>query len=147
MHEPVRDRIKGVDYMIYPELKEILAEEGNEKDFEYKDWQCHIRRVGLEWSGHLCGYIEIPTTHGLHGKSYDEIEQHYDYELPAHGGLTFSGEVEGNYWIGFDCAHLGDLSPCYLDDDWSFRNYSDIYKDMQYVTNNIKEIIDFIEAH
>lgn len=130
--------------MIYPELKEIVEHEGNEKDFEYKGYGCHIRRVGVPYSGHLCGYIEIPSGHQIHGLDYDAIEAHYDYELPAHCGLTFSEEVKGIHWIGFDCAHLGDLCPMYIEDFGNFRCGTDTYKDMRYVENNIKEIVDFI---
>lgn len=130
--------------MIYPELQEIVEQEGNEKDFEYNGYKCRVRRVGVPYSGHLCGYIEIPVGHQLHGLDYDAIEAHYDYELPAHCGLTYSGEVEGIHWIGFDCAHSGDLSPMYLEGFDRFRSEMDTYKDMTYVENNIKEIVDFI---
>ena len=31
----------------------------------------------------------------------------------VHGGVTFAGKIEGKdgWWLGFDCGHLGDLSP------------------------------------
>jgi len=35
-------------------------------------------------SGALCGYVGVPDTHPLHGKSY------HDANLESHGGLTFS---------------------------------------------------------
>ncbi|MFI3605696.1 hypothetical protein [Vagococcus fluvialis] len=130
--------------MIYPELKEIVEKEGNEKDFQYKGYECHIRRVGVPYMGHLCGYIEIPINHHLYLKDYDEIEKFYDYELPAHGGLTFSGNVDNSYWIGFDCNHSGDLAPMYRDEGLQFRLPNDTYKDMGFVENNIKQIIDYI---
>lgn len=130
--------------MIYPELKEVVEKEGNEKDFEYKGYKCHIRRIGISYSGHLCGYIEIPKGHELHGMTYDEIEAHYNYELPAHGGLTFSAEVDNSYWIGFDCAHYGDLRPICLEKEPSLMLKNEIYRDMEYVENNIKKIVDFI---
>lgn len=130
--------------MIYPGLKEIVEKEGNKKDFQYKGYICQIRRIGIQYSGHLCGYIQIPKGHQLHHKSYDEIEKYYDYELPAHGGLTFSGSFDNANWIGFDCAHLGDLQPMYHDENLSFRSAGDTYKNMEYVENNIKQIIDFI---
>lgn len=131
--------------MIYPDLKEIIELEGDENSFEYKGYKCHIRRVGIPYMGHLCGYIEIPTDHELYGKDYDEIEAHYDYELPAHGGLTFSDFVDNKYWIGFDCAHFGDLKPMYAPGFEEFRDKRDVYRDMDYVTKNIKQTVDFIE--
>ena len=57
---------------------------------------------------HLCGYVQVPETHPLHKKPYG------DFEVSVHGGLTFAKEAEAplsGYWIGFDCAHSGDLSP------------------------------------
>lgn len=127
------------------ELVNILEQEGNEKDFNYKGYGCHIRRVGIPYMGHLCGYIEIPRTHNLYEKDYDTIEKIYDYELPAHGSLTFSGYVNNEYWIGFDCAHVGDLLPMFVGEDIYTPVKTDTYKTMEFVENNIKEIIDFIE--
>jgi hypothetical protein len=41
----------------------------------------------VEW-GNWCGYVGVPTTHPLHGKSYDEPD------LEVHGGLTFAGPYQ-----------------------------------------------------
>ena len=134
--------------MIKPQFEETLKLEGNSRGFTYKGYACAIKRVRPETSGHLCGYIHIPSGHKLHGMDYDDIEKLYDYELPAHGGLTFSGYIDYEYWIGFDCSHLGDVIPC-EDEIFSSlsieRFESGTYKDMDYVTENIKGIIDFIE--
>lgn len=131
--------------MIYQDLKEVIEQEGNKKDFEYKGYRCHIIRVGIPYSGHLCGYIEIPEGHELYKMDYDEIEDKYQGLLPAHGGLTFSDFVDNKYWIGFDCLHCGDLQPMYAKGFERFRRENDTYKNMEYVTKNIKEIVDFIE--
>lgn len=71
---------------------------------------------GYEWVvihnqiGYRCGYVRVPKGHPWHGKPYDEIK------AEVHGGLTFAepdkpcdkpGEDDA-YWVGFDCAHLGD---------------------------------------
>lgn len=130
---------------IRKEFAAILKQEGNKKDFRYKGYACHIRRVGVPYMGHLCGYIEVQRTHILYGKDYDDIENIYDYELPAHGGLTFSGFVNDEYWIGFDCAHAGDLLPMFVGEDFYPPQKNDTYKTMEFVENNIKAIIDFIE--
>lgn len=60
--------------------------------------------------GYRCGYVRVPKGHPWHGKDYDSIA------ADAHGGLTFAepdkechgpGEDDA-WWVGFDCAHLGD---------------------------------------
>lgn len=130
--------------MIYPELKDVIEQEGNEKNFDYKGFQCRIQRVGIPYSGHLCGYVVIPKGHTLYKMNYDDIEARYDYDLPAHGGLTFSDFVNNEFWVGFDCAHFGDLSPMYLEGFEIYKNDFDNYKDMTFVENNLKKIIDFI---
>lgn len=75
------------------------------------------------FSGAWCGYVGVPDTHPMHGAHYDEVN------ADAHGGLTFSGacrpgaeehgichipepgEPDNVWWLGFDCAHLGDKCP------------------------------------
>lgn len=134
--------------MIKNGFKEILEAEGNEKDFSYNGFDCRIRRVAPETRGHLCGYIVIPEGHKLFGKDYDAVEEIYEYEIPSHGGLTFSGMVEGEHWIGFDCAHLYDLSPCYHPEVEDGEVYGNgVYRDMPYVESAIKKMIDFIINH
>lgn len=127
--------------MIDPKYKAIVEIEGDKKDFEYRGFQCHIRRVNPEYSGHLCGYVEIPANHPVYKIEYDQIEKYYNYNLPAHGGLTFSDFIDEKYWVGFDCAHSGDVCPAYAPFNWA----GDTYKTMGYVEQNIKEIIDFME--
>ena len=122
--------------MNYQELMELVAREGDEKRFEYKGYQYHILRVNKEYSGQLCGYIEIPECHALYEMDCDEIEQYFDYELPVHGGLTFSDYIQGRRWIGFDCAHASDLCPFSRFD----LNRYKVYRDMNYVESNIKQI-------
>lgn len=82
---------------------------------------CLIRRGP---SGSLCGYVGVPSGHPCHGKGYSALEG----EIDVHGGLTFSGDCDGDTirgichvpelgqeddvsWFGFDCAHCWDLSP------------------------------------
>lgn len=69
---------------------------------------------GFNW----CGYVGLPPSHPDFEKEYDDIE------VKVHGGLTFGEKCNGHichnpnngdpddlYWVGFDCAHAGDLSP------------------------------------
>ena len=84
------------------------TEEVDRLEFESHGLACHITRVsGL---GHLCGYVGVPAGHPLYGISDGSIG------VEVHGGVTFAedecdGRSEGLWWIGFDCAHSGDVVP------------------------------------
>lgn len=132
--------------MIKKEFEKLLSEEGNHRAFQYKGYTCQIKRANIEYSGHLCGYIEIPPSHDLYNMEYDDIESKYDYEIPAHGSLTFSGQIGNRFWIGIDCAHFGDMNPCMHPSMPEWIHEGETYKDMEYVQNNLKEIIDYIET-
>lgn len=47
------------------------------------------------------------------GRHEQPIEEKCDIVLllDVHGGLTYSGERDGKWWFGFDCAHNNDLCP------------------------------------
>lgn len=64
----------------------------------------------------FCGYAVIPEDHPFYGEDYDEVEGYID----VHGGLTFSGELDGidGFLLGFDCNHYGD-SPYVEDEDYT----------------------------
>lgn len=73
---------------------------------------------GYEWEvvsnrmGYRCGYVRVPPGHPWHGKDYDAVDPYPE----VHGGLTFAepdtdcgkGGADNAWWVGFDCAHLGD---------------------------------------
>lgn len=49
------------------------------------------------------------------------------------------GEDDNVWWFGFDCAHLGDLTPKY-NARGAYRDHSDTYKDIAYVTNEVASL-------
>jgi len=121
-----------------PGLKGLIELEGNHEEFDYNGFHCVINRVKV--LGHLCGYVVIPKGHYLYRRSIFTIEN--NYSIPAHGGITFADfDNEGRYLIGFDCAHGGDALP-FMDDG---NLPVSLYKNMSYVENNLKEIVDYIK--
>jgi hypothetical protein len=92
---------------------------------------CRILRNG---SGSLCGYVGILEASSFYGKSYDEAQM-----LDCHGGLTFSGRMEGvpEWFLGFDCAHAGDFSPRYGD---KYSMAGETYRDVAYVREQVKDL-------
>jgi hypothetical protein len=91
--------------------------------------------------GHLCGYIGIPQGHPWWRRSDEQILMADNSSPEVHGGITYAshhkpGEAKGEkdelWWIGFDCAHCGDLSPGMLKYD-SRLDRDETYKDWDYV--------------
>ena len=74
--------------------------------------------VVFQRGGYRCGYVEIPQTHPLFGKYYNNyINDSTNVEIKdffnVHGGITFSEEfseqsANHNWFFGFDCAHWND---------------------------------------
>ena len=60
--------------------------------------------------GHFCGYVR--TNFGPKW-TYEDIRGRFSHLVDCHGGLTYGVDEDG--WVGFDCAHAGDV--CVLDGD------------------------------
>jgi hypothetical protein len=72
---------------------------------------------------HYCGYVGIPKSNPLYrkisnfGGHVTSMEKAHTLEvldIYAHGGITFTGHMKewdkDYFFIGFDCAHMGDAS-------------------------------------
>lgn len=99
--------------------------------------------------GALCGYVGVPPGHPAHGRRYSEVL------VDCHGGLTFTGSCEPGiddtvgichlaepgapepWWLGFDCAHAGDLIPSMQ----AYLSMSDgTYRDIEYVAEECRQL-------
>lgn len=98
-------------------------------DFRAHGFPCILHRQPR--LGHWCGYVGVPPGHPWHGLTdsgtYDAETNEYTptkLTAEAHGGITYAkkcvgpichvpapGESDDVWWLGFDCAHLGDKSP------------------------------------
>lgn len=91
--------------------------EADKVSFEHAGFPCLIVRHPR--GGHLCGYLAVPSGHSWHGKDMDDVG-----DLDVHGGVTYAdkchgevchvakaGEPDDVWWLGFDYAHSGDISP------------------------------------
>jgi hypothetical protein len=140
------------------------VEEPDKISFTYKAYDCVVLRTCLRepceieaiFGGHLNGYVKIPENNSNYAKEY------YDIHVDCHYGLTFSAfDEEGDFWIGFDCAHSGDYVPSIelfkkrnqemiesrkhmpIPDGYKHHwLFHPTYKNVQYCTNECKNIVD-----
>lgn len=130
----------------------------NEPD--YKRWRdgktqlmCLILRAGT--TGALCGYVRLPRSlakkmgaNGLRLKPDQFGTRAPAYNSPVfwgisvHGGLTYSGGIqtfkrgrERGIWVGFDCAHWGDMAPSLA---LYMGEIHGTYRDLAYVTEQVR---------
>lgn len=114
---------------------------------------CLARRGPL---GQWCGYVAVPPGHPWHGADYDALP------VDVHGGLTFAapcdesagichaprpGEPGDVWWLGFDCAHLGDLVPGMVRLNLPpFPGSSEVYRPLAYVRRECAELARQVAA-
>ena len=109
-------------------------------------------------SGALCGYVGVGYEHPAFGKHYDGVD------VSVHGGLTYSGECQEHedegagichvhpgagrvWWLGFDCAHYGDMTPQYDSQLLgALRHEGSTYKDQHYVAREVAELAEQLNA-
>jgi hypothetical protein len=110
--------------------------------------------------GGWCGYVGVPETHPAFAKHYDKVD------ADVHGGLTYSdfcqthpsgeehpaqgichvpyaGRPHRVWWLGFDCAHSGDLSPSYAHKyrEWGITTHrNETYKNREYATSEVTRL-------
>lgn len=108
-------------------------------------------------SGALCGYVGVPESNQFFDIDYDSVrgDTFEDGYPDVHGGLTFSDRCRpsddesrgichaGNiankmvWWLGFDCAHSGDLCPKY-DSEYSDHYTGESYRNLNYVKRQVE---------
>lgn len=116
--------------------------------------------------GNWCGYVAVTEGHPFFGRDYDECHAVGDEYLDVHGGLTYSdfcadtddhsrfichvpepGRPDRVWWLGFDCAHLFDLSPGYAAryPQWPVGP-DEVYRDQPYVEAEVRSLARQIKA-
>lgn len=121
-------------------------------EFEHSGFPCLLLR-NIAVTGSWCGYVALPPSHPYFEKSYDDIDE----DLEVHGGLTYNSHCQGDichkpktdesdnvWWLGFDCAHFGDLSPrlaALMDSLYSpFLPFNEHYKNLNYVKRETEKL-------
>jgi|SRR5580765_5055410 len=117
--------------------------EPDRKDFIHAGFSCFILR---NHTGNWCGYVGLPNTHSSYGKDYGEVD------VDVHGGLTYANKCAGNichvpesgmpddvWWLGFDTAHSGDLTPAMM--HYMSRGF-DHYRNMEYAIHETMQLAE-----
>lgn len=118
-------------------------QEPDRLEFEHAEMKCLILRA--QEAGNLCGYVGLPPGHPAYGLDFYKI--HKKHHIAVHGGLTFAEEGDGDrwplgyWWVGFDCAHPGDLVPGLYRLSPSQKRYNE-YRDIDYVTRETKALAE-----
>jgi hypothetical protein len=130
------------EYIVPEDLVDVVEKE---KDFHFymlNGYPCMVIRSVL---GFLCGHVGIYEKHPDFYKDYSYIENNYD----CHGGVTNYGFVDINEnlfpkykYIGFDCGHYYDRL-FYMGKTDENKNY----RDLMYVKNEIKNLVDQVDNH
>jgi hypothetical protein len=111
---------------------------------------------------HWCGYVGVPKGHPFYEKHYDRVD------AEAHGGLTYSERCQGPvchvaddgaapvWWLGFDCAHSGDLVPAMKLSEMLFGpslrasmeaiHAGDVYRDATFVKAEVNSLAEQLAA-
>ncbi len=103
--------------------------------------------------GNWCGYAGVEPGHPWHG--VDRDDELLD-DVQVHGGLTWAGPAKyhiqsladparykGHWWLGYDCAHGGDLVPMFnaMGTPW-LRSESTRYRDVAFVRGQCEQLAD-----
>lgn len=140
---------------ILAQNKEQLPEgpwmhEPDRVEFKHIGFDCLIQRSPGSYA--WCGYVGVPKGHPYYGKDYSDIP------VNVHGGVTYGEECSGHichqidsqdtlFWIGFDCAHAFDISPCMIGFGEKFGGKSfcfedQIYRDLNYAMSETKKLAE-----
>ena len=136
-------------------------DEPDRVDFVHAGFACFALR--RDRMGYWCGYCGVPREHPAYGKRYYDVP----IDVDVHGGLTCAracdapichvpvpGMPADVWWLGFDCAHAGDLAPGMEADLRSIsigrgarRNiFRDVYRDLPYVRREIERLAEQLSA-
>ena len=99
---------------------------------------------------------EHPSMSVMLGALCGELKASPDTVFNVHGGLTYSGSCVGRichvpregepdsvWWFGFDCGHVGDLSPGHVardSDGGEYRTVAYVRKEVESLARQLVEI-------
>lgn len=70
--------------------------------------------------------------------NYDAWVEHAEARFICH--RPGPGEPDDIYWLGFDCAHSGDICPSHDRISGRYSDWEDVYRDLAYVENEVRSL-------
>lgn len=130
--------------MRFNDILKLIEKEGNYLEWIYTtksgiEYKCKIFRN--KHMKNLCGYVILTSDNKFYNVDYNDIP------VNVHGGLTFSNFYDGEYMIGFDCAHSGDLLPGLSSLVNSLLHSDEVYRDMEYVKSECESLAEQISDY
>lgn len=115
------------------------------EEFKHAGLPCLLLRNKF---GAWCGYVAVRAAHPYYGR---DTSGEGVTDLEVHGGVTFAGHCRGEichqpepgepddvWWLGFDCAHAGDVLP-----GLPINTFSDaVYRDINYAREETKQLAE-----
>jgi hypothetical protein len=102
--------------------------------------------------GYWCGYVAVNAGHPWYGHELRDLWEVTDIDV--HGGPTYSRECQGvichvpqsgesdeAWWVGFDCAHLGDRAPM-TEALTGSRDHYATYRDTKYAKREVEKLAE-----
>lgn len=119
-HKGFKCEVKRIVHLDEKHIEPLIKEWEDVKNHVFDN---PINKYFTTFGGHLCGYVCIPKDHPWFEKDSGDID------CDIHGGLTyFRTHEDGNYWIGFDCAHSKDIVPSMIIHEKQMMEVSERYK-------------------
>ena len=121
--------------------QEIIDSEGELYEWIRGGLKCFIRRNDmLSW----CGYVRVPSYYKIDMGLVPDDDRYYP-PFDVHGGVTYNEyDDSGDYVIGFDTGHSGDLCPYYFKEIGMRWAVTGVYRDKNYVINETNSLCDQI---
>lgn len=134
-----------------------------QKDYDSADVEVHggltfaskcadepTREHWEKWRAHVLGRKDearrYPIGDAAHllkdrAKELEDFDAYVAWATAAHiCHKVDDGEDDNVWWFGFDCAHLGDVSPAYDRPGRGLSGADDTYKDIDYVTSEVERL-------
>lgn len=100
-------------------------------------------------TGHWNGYVQVPTGHPWNRVAFTDlptVDVHWGINYADHGRdpVGYGADRDGQWWIGFSCDHLGDLTPHAIVND-EYGLCEGVYRPLSFVRQQCARLAEQIK--